>query len=217
MEIYSGATAIDLAHQVSQALAWLPDVEIRSIDAEPCADDHEYDFAIVGEVKGRPVRFLVEAKASGYPRDVRQAIWRLAEARRFEQPVADVPLVAAPAISESSRALLRRHKMGYWDAGGSLYLELPWALYLIERPVPPGRSRIVRSVYRGSAAQVLHTLLLEPGKAWHVSELAQRARVSLSTVHQVCTFLEAQLWMEKEGRGPRAARRLGGRPFARRL
>ncbi|HZQ99792.1 MAG TPA: helix-turn-helix domain-containing protein [Chloroflexota bacterium] len=198
--------AIDLAHELSQALARLPDVEIRSIDAERRADDHAYDFAVVGEVKGHPVRFLVEARAGGYPRDVRQAIWRLAEARRLEQPVADVPLVAAPAISESSRALLRRHKMAYWDAGGSLYLELPWALYLIERAVPPGRPRVVRGVYRGSAAQVLHALLLEPGKAWHVGELAERAHVSLSTVHQVCTSLEQQLWVEKEGRGPRAVR-----------
>lgn len=201
-----GAATIDLAHQVSQALAELPEVEIRSVDIESRADDRGFDFAIFGEVKGRPVRFLVEAKASGYPRDVQHAIWQLAEARRFEQPVADVPLVAAPAISESSRELLRRHKMGYWDTGGSLYIELPWALYLIERPVPPGRPRIVRSVYRGSTAQVLHALLLEPDKAWHMSELAERAQVSVSTVHQLCTFLEQQLWMDKEGRGPRAVR-----------
>lgn len=197
---------IDLIHQIRQALAELPDVEIRSIDAEPHADGRPFDFAILGEVKGRPVRFLVEAKASGYPRDVQHAIWQLAETRRVEQPVADVPLVAAPAISASGRELLRRHKMGYWDAGGSLYVELPWALYLIERPVPPGRPRIVRNVYRGSTARVLHALLLEPGKAWHVSGLAQRAQVSVSTVHQVCTFLEQQLWMDKEGRGPRAVR-----------
>jgi hypothetical protein len=157
-------------------------------------------------VKGRPVRFLVETRASGYPRDVQHAIWQLANLPPAKQEVVDVPLVAAPAITETSRELLRRHKLGYWDTGGSIYIDLPWALYWVDRPVPAGRPRVLRNVYRGSTAQVLHALLLEPSRRWHVSELARCAQVSLSTVHQVCTFLEEQLWMDKEGKGPKSVR-----------
>jgi len=137
---------------------------------------------------------------------VQQAIWQLADLRRVQQDAVDVPLVAAPAISEAGRELLRRHKLGYWDTGGSVYIDLPWAFYWIDRPAPAGQQRVLRSVYRGSAAQVLHALLLDPRRRWHVSELASRAQVSLSTVHQVCTFLEEQLWMDKEGKGPRSVR-----------
>jgi len=183
----------------------LPEVEIRSVDSRPPADGH-VDLVVLGEVKGRPVRFLVEVKTSGYPRDVQQAIWQLAGLRRLEPPVAEVPLLAAPAISEAGRELLQRHQLAYWDAGGSIYIDLPWAFFWVDRPVPAGQPRVLRNVYRGSTARVLHALLLEPGRAWHVSELAGRAQVSLSTVHQVCTFLEAQLWMDKTGRGPRAVR-----------
>jgi hypothetical protein len=61
-------------------------------------------------------------------------------------------------------------------------------------------------VYRGRRAQVLHALLLEPARSWHVHELAERAEVASSTVHEVFTFLEHQLWVEKEGTGPRAVR-----------
>lgn len=36
-----------------------------------------------------------------------------------------IPMLAAPSLSETTRALLREKKVGYWDQGGSLYLELP--------------------------------------------------------------------------------------------
>ena len=199
-------TPIDLSHAVAEALAQLPEVEIRSFDPEPRIDGRVLDLAILGKVKGRHVRFLIEAKSSGYPRDVQQAIRQLDDLRRLEQPVADVPLLVAPAISEIGRELLRRHKLAYWDAGGSVYIDLPWAFYWVDRPIPAGRPRVLRNIYRGSTAQVLHALLLEPGRVWHVNELARRAQVSLSTVHQVCTFLEAQLWMDKAGKGPRSVR-----------
>jgi hypothetical protein len=137
---------------------------------------------------------------------VQHAIWQLADLSRVQHEVVDVPLVVAPAISEAGRELLRRHKLGYWDTGGSLYIDLPWALYWVDRPAPAGQPRVLRSVYRGSAAQVLHALLLEPSRRWHVNELARRAQVSVSTVHQVCTFLEQQLWMDKEGKGPQSVR-----------
>jgi len=204
--VATGADAIDLSHAIAAALAQLPNVEIRSVDPEPRIDGRILALAVLGEVKGRPVRFLIEARASGYPRDVQQAIWQLGHLRRLKQPVADVPLLVAPAISEAGRELLRQHKLAYWDMGGSIYIDLPWAFYWIDRPVPAGRPRVLRNVYRGSTAQVLHALLLEPGRPWHVSELAQRAQVSLSTVHQVCTFLEEQLWMDKAGKGPRSVR-----------
>jgi hypothetical protein len=198
----------DFSAGLAEGLAWLPDVEVLSVDQDMRIDGRQIDMVVSSRVKGRPVQFLVEVKAGGYPRDVRQAIWQLDGLRRIDEHDARVPMLAAPAISAASRELLQRDKVAYWDAGGSLYIELPWALYWIDRPVPSGRQRVLRNVYRGSAAQVLHTLLLEPGRSWHVTQLAERAQVSVSTVHQVCTVLEAQLWMDKAGKGPRAVRRL---------
>lgn len=198
--------AIDFTSALPTALAQLPDVSIRSVDTDVRVDGSQYDLVVCAEVKGRLVRFLIEAKASGYPRDVQHAIWQFADLPRATDEVPEVPLVAAPAISEASRELLRRHKLGYWDSGGSVYIDLPWALYWVDRPVPAAQARVLRSVYRGSTAQVLHALLLEPRRRWHVSDLARRAEVSVSTVHQVCTFLEEQLWMEQEGKGPRSVR-----------
>lgn len=81
---------IDLSHAVAEALAQLPEVEIHSVDPKPRVDGRVLDLAIIGKVKGRPVRFLIEAKSSGYPRDVQQAIWQLDDLRRLDQPFACV-------------------------------------------------------------------------------------------------------------------------------
>lgn len=65
-----GAFAFDLSHAVTEALAHLPQVEIRSGDPKPRVDGRVLDLAILGKVnEGRHVRFLIEAKANGYPRD----------------------------------------------------------------------------------------------------------------------------------------------------
>jgi hypothetical protein len=204
--IYNDSMVTEISKELAEALAQLPDVTITGVKPEMRVHDRILDVVLHGEVKGRAVRFLVEIKTGGYPRDVQHAIGQIADLKRLDGTVADLPLFAAPAISEAGREMLRRHQIGYWDASGSVYIDLPWALYLIDRPVPAGRPRPLRDVYRGSTAQVLHALLLEPGRRWHLSELAEQAGTSVSTAHQVGAFLEVQLWMEKEGKGPQSVR-----------
>ena len=117
-------------------------------------------------------------------------------------------MIVADTISPGSKELLRDQDIGYWDRGGSLYLKLPWALFYLDRPQPRPTARKLHSLYRGSAAQVLHALLVEPSRLWHVNELAVRAEVSLSRAHEVLSELEQHLWVEKRGRGPAAVRAL---------
>lgn len=195
-----------LQDEVTAAIAALPGVQVVSTKEAARVDGKEIDLLIDAQVKGSPVSIAVEVKASGYPRDVQMAAWQLAPIRHLGGPALLVPLIAAPALSATSRELLRRQGIGYWDAGGSLYLELPWALYWIDRPAPAPRPRRLRTIFRGSAAQVVHALLLEPKRQWHVQDLATRAEAAPSTVHQVFTFLEEQLWAEKQGKGPKAVR-----------
>jgi hypothetical protein len=191
---------------LGEALAQLPDVEIRASEVEVRVRDRTVDAVVQGKVKGRPVRFLVELTANAYPRDVLSALRQIASLRQVDETAADIPMVVAPAITESAREILRNHEVGYWDPGGSLYFSLPWATYLVDRPVPARRPRVLRNVYRGSSAQVLHALLLNPDREWHVGELARTANVSPSTAHQVCEFLGQEAWLESSGRGPRTVR-----------
>jgi hypothetical protein len=199
----------DILEQARTAIASLPGVVVRSAKRDVKLNHNkQVDLSLKVEVKGRPALILIEAKASGYPRDVRAAAWQLRELSRAGAPTPTVPMLIAPAISPRSREFLRNEGFGYWDQGGSLHIELPWAFFFIDRPQPKTDQRRITDIYRGRTAQVLHAMLLEPGRSWHVQELSERTEVSPYTVHLVFTFLEKQLWVEKQGKGPNTIRTL---------
>jgi hypothetical protein len=188
------------------ALAEMPETRVLGTADEVEFGNQRFDRVIDVRLKGRDIRLVIEAKSSGYPRDVQSAAARLLAMRSSATGV--VPIVVAPALSAGSREVLQRMGIGYWDRGGSLYLDGPSVLFWIDRPVPTTETRRIGSVYRGRRAQVLHALLLDPFQEWHIDVLARRAEVAPSTVHQTLTFLEDQLWVEKRGSGPQAVRLL---------
>jgi hypothetical protein len=183
-------------------------VRIVEVDSRVRVGKIVFDLVITCELEGRPARLLVRGQAHGYPRDVRNALWQVVAARNVDQPVPDVPMIAAPSITATSRALLRAGHVGYCDSGGSLFVELPGETFHVDRPAPPESRRVLTNPYRGSPARVLETLLDAPDRTWHLDDLALDAYVSISTAHQVCAFLEKRGWMRKVGRGPRATRSL---------
>ena len=184
-------------------LSQLPGMEILEVTLEHSGPTGSIDQVIRLRCKGKPAQLLVEIKAGKlHPKAALRAVEKL-----HGQGQA---LLAASSLSEASRSLLREKNVAYWDQSGSLYLDLPMALYLIDKPAPVPRreGRELKNPYKGSAAQVLHSLLLEPGKPWKVTELAEAAKVSPYTSHQVLDHLEKQLWCTKEGRGPQGVRLL---------
>ncbi len=200
-----------LLHDLQAALDDLPGVEIRTTESGPSGPDgSRADIRLLANIKGRPALILVVVKAPIYPRDARAVTWQAKGETYSDESTPEstptVRMVAAPSISRSSRELLRDEGLAYWDHSGSLYLEVPWAFYFVDRSKQAKTERPIRKLYRGSTAQVLHTMLIEPGRSWHIQELAEMAAVSPSTVHEVFTFLEAQLWAEKIGSGPGTVR-----------
>lgn len=207
-EKIGSGSEVQLVKALQTALSDLPDVQIQSVEHHVMWEGVLWDLQLHLLVQGRPARIVVETRKTTYPRDLLLAVRQWQRLRHAEASSPVVALVAAPAVSPGGRKLLREEGLGYWDLGGSLYLKLPWALYFIDLPAPRvgGRERL--DLYRGNAAQVLHTLLLEPEREWHVQELAVRAEVALSRVHRTLSALEEQLWVEKRGRGPQAVRLL---------
>ena len=178
----------------------LPGIDSLELQHEPVP---EFDALIKLTHDGQEVAVGVQCKAQVYPKAA------LSEAYRARS-LPGTHLLAAPSLSPESRHILKENRVGYWDSGGSLYLELPWGLYYVDYPPPtqPRLDRVPKNLYRGRTTQVLHTLLLEPDRDWKVSDLAESADVSLYTAHQVLDHLEKQLWVDKSGRGPQTVRRL---------
>lgn len=204
---------LQLSLDFEVAVRELPAVKVQSAryGTQPLAAS-EPDLCLSLNVQGEPAELLAVAKKYGHPRDIRDAIWRLEQIKaNFTARTSSIPrvlMVIAPAVSEKSREILRKAGFGYWDQGGSLYIELPWALFFIDRPRPDTAPRRIRKPYSGQNAQVLHALLAEPGRDWQILDLAERAQTSTTTVHRVLTFLEQQLWVEKRGKGSATVRTL---------
>ena len=191
---------------VSEALQALPEVCMKSVVKEPRLQEGRPDFEMLLEVRGEPLRLLIEEKKAAYPRDVFAMTRQLSPHANGTTEIPTLPMLIAPALPLSSREILRKEHVAYGDSGGSLYLAFAGALFYIDKPVPRSPVRKALNIYKGKAAQVLHTLLSAPDRVWHVNEMAQEAGVVSSTVHDVFAILEEQLWVERKGKGPEVVR-----------
>jgi len=148
------ASSASLITQITQALQALPEVEVGASEAQVLDGSFRLDAVLRLEVKGKPAPLLVECKAGGYPRDVREALWQLEKYQQGSYAPSPIMMFVAPMLSAGARALLQEKGISYADNGGSLYLRLPWALYFVERNAPPAAPRKAKALYQGSRAQV---------------------------------------------------------------
>lgn len=202
------ARAVDqLLQQCIETIAALPGIRIDEVESAHSTDRDTVDRVVRASIKNRPLLIAIEAKNSGYPRDAQRAAAQLKTIlERWEEDA--VGLMAAPFITPQARSQLTQQSIGYWDRSGSLYLETPAALYDIERPALVPSKRPLKKLFQGSAAQVIHALLIEPERNWKVIELADRAEVAQSHAHDVLKALEAEEFIDRTGSGPATRRRL---------
>lgn len=194
-----------LLKELNETLATLPQVKLLKFDVQPAkSNDLGVDAKAEIETKNKKkIEILVQFKASAYPRDLERVVKELKE---YKQKIAGtVTLIVSQAISPGARKMLQDEGIGYFDAGGSLYLPYFDGIYFIDRP-PPAPERKLQNMYEGKAAQVLQILLDNPDREWHVNGLAEEAEVSPYTVHHVFTNLEKQSIVERQGRGPECVR-----------
>ena len=171
------------------------------VDVEVRKDDH-----LLVRVGGHTVAVCVLTRASGYPRDVRQAVWQAQQEIGKEETL----LLCVPALSPGSREWLQQQGVGYLDTRGNLFLAGD-SIYIFRDSFQKlARSSLPAetNIFRGRAAQVLAALLHSPERCWHVTDLAQESQVAVGTALRVCETLEKLLLMEREGRGPQSLRRL---------
>lgn len=189
-----------LSEDLLKELSELPGITVLHVAREAPFGDSRIDMRIHLDCKGTQITLLAEIKTGSLQPKMALSLLNGQEKRIF----------VATSISGTTRNLLREHKTAYWDQSGSLYLELPNALYYIDKPpIPqPREERELKNPYRGASAQVLHALLLDPKREWKVTELAQLAKVSPYTSQQTLSYLEEQLWVQKSGKGPHTVRKL---------
>mgnify|MGYP001766212406 CR=1 FL=1 len=199
-----------------EALRALPHAQasIASVQRPVAGGSYILDAEVDLSIADRDVLLLVEVKKAVYPRDIRQILWQLAQARN-EQAHAGreaLPLVAAESISSGARELLRAERIGFFDTGGSLFVPAKGIYLFVDKPVPKTLEKSVRSLFTGKRSQVLHALLVRPHDWFGVTELSQFAEVSPATTSETLSALERLELVTSHGHGPAKERRLSDAP-----
>lgn len=155
--------------------------------------DRDIDFVVNLEESGRSHAIVVECKAGGQPRQIREALLQL---RLYADRHSDaVPLLVVPYLSEQARGLCDHFHINYLDLVGNC--RLIFGGIFIERQMaekPPAERRHLKAVFQPQSARLLRRMLREPNRVWRVSELAQETGVSLGHVSNVKKALVDREW-----------------------
>lgn len=197
-----------LADRLCAALEQATDGQIvdRWLESDG-ATDHQLDLVLKLVVADQSVDIAVEMLRNGYPRDIREAVWRL-DGYKIATRGEPVPLVAAESLSPGAKEQLRQRGVGYFERNGTLYLKWRHWLINIERPGKTRRKKTTTSLFTDAREKVVHALLVHRGEWLTGNELAELAETSAFTSSTVLQELELREWCESSGAGRTRRRRL---------
>jgi len=198
--------ALEVIERFPEALAMclqnIPGSSVDSIEHEVgLAKGIVADLLVVVKVLGRSRTLVVEAKSSGQPLRVREAINQL-RSIVIGSGVSDAyPVVVAPYISEASAGICRESGVGYLDLAGNCWLAFD-NVY-IERVSPENKYKERRdraSLFTPKSSRVIR-LMLGGSRFWQVQQLSAEAKVSIGLVSRIKQELQEREWLtsSKEG------------------
>lgn len=195
-----------LLEEVTSVLESIFEAKIKKWSGLPGDDGIDY----VLEVRGIQGIWImpVEVKKQAYPRDIRQAIWRIEEFCQKNSNKPDiVPIFVAELISEGAREMLKEHDIGYYEMGGTLFIKYKQSIIDIQKPRKRATKRRSGNLFTGAREMVVHALLQSQGKWFSGEELSERSGTSAYTVSGVLRELEMREWLDKTSEGGRSQRR----------
>jgi hypothetical protein len=116
-------------------------------------------------------------------------------------------VVVADTITEDAQERLAEAGIGFLDATGAKFLDLP-GLYLWTQAdtVARAASDVPGVRLAGKAGVATEALLHDHDRIWHIRDLAAQANVSIGLVHRLFLRLEREGIVEAEGTGPHKTR-----------
>lgn len=191
--------AANALRQILQEIPATEYLEVQSTTHQKA--DRSIDLIAHIDVFGNRHTLVAEVKSSGQPRHVRSALLSLRDyVERHAEPV--TPVLIAPYLSNDAQALCREYGVAFIDLEGNAHLA--FGTFFISRQVaskPATERRELRSLFKPKSAQVLRTMLREPGHPWKVAELAAAAAVSLGHVSNVRANLLKREWAQLSSDG----------------
>jgi hypothetical protein len=157
------------------------------------------DSIVKVAIKGKPVKFILEAKSQGEPRLVRIAINQLKDCLKSAKDTYGI--LAAPYLSDASRQICKEAGVGCIDLAGNAFIAVG-NIYIdiggVPNPFPS--SRISKSIFSPKSSRVLRVLLSDPAKRLYVEDLSREAGISIGLTSRVKQSLLALEWIREENK-----------------
>lgn len=197
-----------LADRLYSALCTATNGHIVAARTEQQDLPHEVDLEFTLHVGGESADIAVEVLRNAYPRDIREAVWRLDGYLRASRRPNVITMIAADSLSPGARETLRDRGIGYFERNGNLHLRWQQWLIDIQRPELPSTKKDAVALFTESREMVVHALLVHRREWLTGGELAQMAKTSSYTCSVVLQELERREWCESSGAGRTLRRRL---------
>lgn len=150
-------------------------------------------------VRGRKqTRLLVNLRARLTPRE---AIAACAELAKRKGSFAGV-LIVCPFVSARVAEICREHGVGYLDEAGNCEIRADGlVIHVTGRPNVAPDTRALLNPFAAKASRVARVMLIQPGRAWQVQELAREAKISLGLAFKSKDALIEQGYAEEREHG----------------
>lgn len=160
-------------------------------------------FTVIPSGARKHLRLLVEAKVRLHPQHAFAMVEQLRTRSRPSK--GELPVVAAPYISERVAAVCREHQLGYFDSAGNCHLVGPgFHVHVEGRPNPNPDTRAADDLFAPKSSRIVRALLEHPRRWWQVQDLAAEMQVSLGLASRVKRKLVEQAFAEVSSSGVRA-------------
>lgn len=137
-----------------------------------------------------PITIAIEASSTSRLSSILEAVHK---AKQYAKADKAVPMVASSFLSQRLRDVLKKENVGYLDLAGNLYLNLPTTY--VEKIVdknPFSNTPPLKNVFAPVSSRVTRAMLVEPAKAWNISELANATDVSLGQTYNVLAAMASE-------------------------
>ncbi|MHB9033296.1 MAG: hypothetical protein ACYC6L_09635 [Anaerolineae bacterium] len=128
---------------------------------------------------------------TGYRDEVERAVRRLTKWRDTAPEDNLSPTLLAPYLGPDEHQLISSHSLNYFDLVGNMNLSASGILIYIDKNLDRPKAEFERVIlpFEGKAERVARRLALQPGKTWHMRELAAACEMSLGMASMVTTAL----------------------------
>lgn len=178
-------------------LSKVPFVTLKHAKAGTRATAGTEDSIVKVLIEGKPIKFILEAKAQGEPRIIRMAINQLQDYLKSAKDTYGI--IAAPYLTDAGRQICKESGVGCIDLAGNALISVG-NIYIdiggVPNPYPS--YRVPRSVFSPKSSRVLRVLMADPVKRWYVEELSREAGISIGLTSRVKQYLLAMEWIREE-------------------